>query len=101
VLVGFQAMGTRGRALQDGTERLRMFGREIPVHARVETLDGLSAHADRDELLRWLGGFERPPRATYLVHGEPSAANAFQETVTRRLGWEVHLAQHGQKVEIA
>ena len=100
LLVGFQAAGTRGRALQDGAERLRMFGREIAVRASVETLDGLSAHADRDELLRWLGGFERPPRATYLVHGEPSAADAFCTTVKASLHWTVRVAEHEQRVEL-
>jgi metallo-beta-lactamase family protein len=61
LLVGFQAAGTRGRSLQDGAAALKMFGEQVPVRARVATLHGLSAHADREETLRWLGGFRRPP----------------------------------------
>ncbi len=87
LLVGFQAMGTRGRALQDGAKKIRMFGRELRVRARVETLDGFSAHADREEILQWLGGFARPPLKTYLVHAEPSAAEALATTLDEKWGW--------------
>ncbi len=81
LLPGFQAAGTRGRALQDGAPTVRIHGQDIPVRATVETLDGLSAHADREEILRWLGGFRRPPRRTWVVHGEPSSASAFAATL--------------------
>ena len=64
-----QASLTRGRALQEGARVLRIHGQPITVRTKIETLDGLSAHADRDEILRWLRGFEKPPRRTYVVHG--------------------------------
>ena len=70
LLVGFQAAGTRGRSLADGAAAVKIHGQMIPVHARVEKIDSMSAHADSEEVLRWLGGFTRPPRTTFLVHGE-------------------------------
>jgi len=100
LLVGFQAQGTRGRALQDGKRTVRMFGREVNVRARIETLDGLSAHADQTEILRWLGGFRRPPFRTYLVHAEPTAAETLRETVHTQLGWSARAAQDGETVPL-
>lgn len=90
LFVGYQAEGTPGRALLEGAERFRAFGWEVPVGARLERLDALSAHADRGEILRWLAGFEVPPRTTYLVHGEPEAREALEVLIRERLGWQVH-----------
>jgi metallo-beta-lactamase family protein len=95
LLVGFQAAGTRGRALLEGAKTVRIFGQEIGVRARVVKLDGFSAHADRDELMRWLGGFARP-RALYAVHGEPQAADSFAALVRHRLGWDARVAVDGE-----
>lgn len=100
LLVGFQAQGTRGRQLQEGRREVRMFGREVEVRATIESLDGLSAHADQGEILRWLDGFDRPPHRTYLVHAEPTAAEALQETITRRLGWTVRAAEDGEEIPL-
>lgn len=101
LLVGFQAAGTRGRALEDGAPRLKMFGQMVPVRARVERIDALSAHADAGETLRWLGGFERPPQTTYLVHGEPQAAAALAGAIRARYGWRVEIAREGETVVLA
>ena len=100
LLVGFQAAGTRGRALKEGATALRIFGEQVPVRAVVACIDALSAHAGQDEILRWLGGFERPPRATYLVHGEPPAA-AVLEGLIRARGWTVRAARDGETVPLA
>jgi metallo-beta-lactamase family protein len=100
LLVGFQAAGTRGRSLQDGAEELRLFGGEVKVRARVESLDGLSAHADQQELLKWLSGFYEPPKVTYLVHGEPEAAAALAEQIRARYKWQVHVAEDGARATI-
>ncbi|MFZ5814863.1 MAG: MBL fold metallo-hydrolase RNA specificity domain-containing protein [Bacillota bacterium] len=70
LFVGFQAQGTLGRRLVDGANRVRIFGEEVAVKARVEVLHGFSAHADQAQLLAWVKGLKRPPRATFLVHGE-------------------------------
>ena len=100
LLVGYQAAGTRGRSLQDGAKTLRMFGQEIPVRATVESVHGLSAHADQDEILRWLGGFTRPPQQTWLVHGEPESANGLAATIRARLKWEVQVAEMEKQIPV-
>jgi metallo-beta-lactamase family protein len=100
LLPGFQAAGTRGRALQDGARSVRIHGESVPVRARVETLDGLSAHADREEIVRWLLGLTRPPRKVYVVHGEPNAARSLAAEVRTRFGWNVHVAVDGAIVRL-
>jgi metallo-beta-lactamase family protein len=100
LLPGFQAAGTRGRSLQDGAHTLRMHGQDVPVRARVVTLDGLSAHADRDEILAWLAGFARPPRRVHVVHGEPAAAASLTAAVRARFGCTVVVAEDGQTVPL-
>jgi len=101
LLAGFQAAGTRGRSLQDGAPTVRMLGENVPVRAQVATLGGLSAHADRNEILRWLRGFERAPRQVYVVHGEPAAAQALATTIGRELGWSATVARDGESVPLA
>ncbi len=98
LLPGFQAAGTRGRALQEGARELRIHGQNVSVRAKVATLDGFSAHADRDEILRWASGFQRPPRVTYVVHGEPKASQSLAETLRAKLGWDACVAQDGATV---
>jgi metallo-beta-lactamase family protein len=100
LLVGFQAQGTRGRALQDGKREIRMLGHEVRVRATVETLDGLSAHADQQEILRWLRGFKRAPHRTYLVHAEATAAETMQGIIGKELGWSVRPAEDGETVPL-
>jgi metallo-beta-lactamase family protein len=100
LLTGFQAVDTRGRKLLDGARELRIHGQNVPVRAAVENLDGLSAHADRDEILRWLGGFERAPRQTWVVHGEPAAARALAGAIETRLRWRVSVAEDGATVRL-
>ena len=89
LLVGYQAAGTRGRKLRDGARAVRMHGRDVPVQARVEVLDSMSAHADAGEILRWLGGFARPPKLTCLVHGEPGPMDALKARIEQELHWHV------------
>lgn len=100
LLSGYQAIGTRGRLLQDGATTLRMYGDDIPVRAQVRNVVGLSAHADRNELLRWLRGFSGAPAHTYVVHGEPEASAAFAASVRDELNWTVSVAQDGATVEL-
>jgi metallo-beta-lactamase family protein len=99
VLGGYMAVGTRGRSLQDGAETLRMFGEEIPVRAAVEQVSGLSGHADRSDLLRWLQPLA-DPRKVFLVHGEPDSADALAETLRNDRGWEVVCPDLGERVEL-
>ena len=100
LFVGYQAPGTRGHLLVNGAPQVKMHGKEVPVSARIERIDSMSAHADAGEILRWLGGFRRPPEMTYLVHGEPGPQSALQEAMTARLGWRSHAPAHGERVEI-
>jgi metallo-beta-lactamase family protein len=100
LLVGYQAEGTRGRALQDGAAALKIHGEMIPVRAHVATIDGLSAHADRREILRWLRGFRRPPARTYVVHAEPRPAETLAASIRAELGWTVAVAGDGELVPI-
>ena len=87
LLTGFQAGGTRGRALQYGAVSLKMFGEYVPVRAEVATLANLSAHADYAEILAWLRGFESPPRRTFVTHGEPAGADALRLRIGDALHW--------------
>jgi metallo-beta-lactamase family protein len=81
VLVGYQAAGTRGRAIQEGATAVRMHGENIPVRAQFISVEGLSAHADSDELMRWLNSAPARPRTVFLTHGEPEAAAALAARV--------------------
>jgi metallo-beta-lactamase family protein len=100
LLAGFQAEGTRGRKLQDGAKYVRMHGQDVPVRARIESLDSISAHADASEIMRWLGEFSRPPRLTCLVHGEPGAMDALKARIERELRWTVRTPEQGERIDI-
>jgi metallo-beta-lactamase family protein len=100
LFVGYQAAGTRGRLLREGARELRMFGGVVPVRATIMVSDAYSAHADRAEILHWLGGFKHPPGITYIVHGEPEAAAALREAVVGTLGWRAEVARDGQRVTV-
>jgi metallo-beta-lactamase family protein len=100
ILAGFQAQGTRGRALQEGAKALRLFGQDVPVNAEIIQMSQLSAHAGRSELLRWMGAFPAPPKQTYLTHGEPVAAQSLQKAITAKFSWKVSVARYLDTVEI-
>jgi metallo-beta-lactamase family protein len=94
ILAGFQAQGTRGRALLEGTKMLHLFGQAVPVNAEIVELGQFSAHAGKSELLRWLTGLTAPPKQTYLVHGEPAAAQSLQASIQEKFRWNVALARY-------
>jgi metallo-beta-lactamase family protein len=100
MFVGYQAEGTRGRLLTDGAKDIKLLGRVYPVAARVERIDSMSAHADADEIMRWLSGFSRAPRMTYLVHGDPVALTALEKRITAERQWPVHIAGYRESVEL-
>jgi metallo-beta-lactamase family protein len=100
LFTGYQAAGTRGRDLVDGAKAVKIHGQMIPVAARIEQTHSMSAHADQRETLRWLSNFERPPRVTYLVHGEPGPMNALADMIRTRLGWMVEAAEYLQTVTL-
>ncbi len=98
LITGFQAAGTFGRRLVDGAKRVRLLGEDIPVRADLYTLGGLSAHADRDALLAWLGHFRNAPRKVFVVHGEETVADGFAGTLRQRFGWDAQAPAPGQSV---
>ena len=89
MFVGYQAVGTLGRSIVNGAEKVRILGTRYPVKARVVKIGGFSAHADRDELLGWLSKLDIPPRGVFVVHGEADSAKAFGNYIRKTTGWNV------------
>ena len=87
LFAGFQAGGTRGAIMTAGADTIKIHGEYVPVRAEVKNLEMLSAHADADEILRWLKGFKTPPRTTFITHGEASASDALRKRIEEELGW--------------
>jgi len=100
IITGFQAEGTLGRRLVDGAKLVHIFGQEIPVRAGIHTIGGLSAHADQAALMGWLGHFKKPPRQTFVVHGESAATETFANRVRNELGWNVRVPELQEEVEL-
>lgn len=100
VLPGFQAAGTRGAALAAGATELKIHGDYVPVRAEVVKMDSMSAHADYNEILEWLRGFKRPPKRTFVTHGEPAAADEMRRRIEETFGWPVSVPEYGEKVAL-
>lgn len=100
LFVGYQAAGTRGRMLVDGAAEVRMLGRIVPVRAHVEKIDSMSAHADRNEILRWLSTVPSAPRRLCLVHGEPQPMDALKARIADQLKWEAHTPEHLETIPL-
>lgn len=101
LITGFQAPETLGRRIVDGNKRVKIFGEDYDVRARVVSLTGLSGHADRSELISWAGHLRQPPRHTFLVHGEPEAAFALADHLRTQLGFrQVSVPELGQRFSL-
>src|SRR5262249_52430214 len=100
LFTGYQAVGTRGQAILAGAKSVKIHGGEVPVRAEIGNLAMLSAHADAGEILRWLGGFKQAPRMVFIVHGEPTAADALRRRIEGELGWSAKVAELQEKVEL-
>ncbi|MDD4052006.1 MAG: MBL fold metallo-hydrolase [candidate division Zixibacteria bacterium] len=100
LLIGYQAEGTRGRSLLEGKPWVRIHGQQVAVKAKVESIAGFSGHADYNETLAWLMGFNRAPEKTFIVHGEPQASGALAEKIRGRFGWEVVVPKLGESFEL-
>jgi metallo-beta-lactamase family protein len=101
ILAGFQAEGTRGRALQEGAKMLSLYGQQVPVCAEILELGQFSAHAGKSELLRWLGALPAPPKQTFLTHGEPQAAQALEAAIQEKFKWRVAVARYLDTIDLA
>ena len=100
LFVGYQAAGTRGRALVDSAREVKIHGNVVPVHARVAKLDSMSAHADRGEILRWLRMLPAAPRRICLVHGEAGPMDALKANIVQQLGWDAYTPAHLEQIAI-
>jgi metallo-beta-lactamase family protein len=100
ILAGFQAEGTRGRALKEGAKSLKLYGQDVPVCAEIVEMGQFSAHAGKSELFRWLAALPSPPRRTYLTHGEPAAAQALQAAISEKLQWKAAVARYLDTVPV-
>jgi len=98
LFVGYQAAGTLGREIAGGAREVRILGQKYPVRAKVTQIHGFSAHADRDELFKWLSALQKPPRHLFVTHGESEAARQFADFVERRTGWKVSVPKYRDEV---
>ena len=101
LFVGYQAVGTLGRLIQQGVSPIRLFGQSLPVRAKIETLSGFSAHGDRNELLRWLSKTtNQAPRQIFVTHGEVETAHHFAETLRKEKGYSASVPKYGDEVAL-
>jgi metallo-beta-lactamase family protein len=101
LFAGFQAGGTRGAAMTSGAETIKIHGRYVPVRAKVENLQMLSAHADADEIIAWLRHFREAPKMTFVTHGEPAAADALRRRIAEDLGWPCSVPDYRDEAVLA
>ncbi|GHD57826.1 MBL fold metallo-hydrolase [Thalassobaculum fulvum] len=101
LFAGFQAGGTRGAAMTAGADSVKIHGQYIPIRAEVDNLQMFSAHADADEIMTWLRGFEQPPQEIFVVHGEPAAADTLRHRIAEELGWNCHVPEHGETATLS
>ncbi len=100
IFVGYQAVGSLGRSLVEGTKDVTLFGEQVHVNAQIHNLEGFSGHADRDALLHWLGGFQAPPKQVFLVHGEQDAKEDLAESIHQQLGFEAVVVQEVSEFQL-
>lgn len=100
VFVGYQAGGTLGRRVADGEKEVRVLGQWVPVRCQSVKIGGFSAHADWQEVIRWLQDLPSPPRRVFITHGEVGSATAMAEHIRQRFGWPIEVPEHGQQFEL-
>ncbi len=100
LFIGYQGVGTRGRTILEGQPLVKIHGEEVAVKAKVENIPGYSAHADYNEILAWLQGFNRPPKQTFIVHGEPEASQALAEKIGQTLHWPTVIPKFGEEFQL-
>jgi metallo-beta-lactamase family protein len=99
LFVGYQASGTLGRSIVDGAQTVRILGQHYPIRARIAQVHGFSAHADQNELIKWLSGFSSPPRRVFITHGELDASQNLARLVGEK-GWETLIPAYRQQVTL-
>jgi metallo-beta-lactamase family protein len=97
IFIGYQAEGTRGRLLTEGAKSVKMHGKQVSVFAEIVQIQGLSVHADADEVCSWLATSKATPTHTFIVHGEPASSAAMAEKINVKLGWNTVVPRLNQK----
>lgn len=100
ILVGYQAVGTRGRSLRDGAKMIKIHGEQVPVNAEIVSIESFSVHADGDELIEWLHGASQAPEKTFVVHGEQGVAETFARRLRDDLDWRCEVPKDGQQFSL-
>jgi metallo-beta-lactamase family protein len=100
LFTGFQVGGTRGNRIVSGEKEIKIHGEIFQANAEIINLSNTSAHADYEEILSWLGNFKKPPKKTFVTHGNPEAAAALKEKIEEKFGWNVIIPQHLQSEEL-
>ena len=100
LFAGYQAVGTRGAAIVAGAPTVRIHGQHVPIRAEVAHLDSLSGHADRDELLAWVGALPAAPQRVFITHGEPLPSDALRQAIEERQGWPCTVPEYRDVVEL-
>ncbi|MBY0434551.1 MAG: MBL fold metallo-hydrolase [Cyclobacteriaceae bacterium] len=100
LLVGYQAEGTRGRQLLDGAHEIKLRGKFFKVRASIINVEGLSAHADQEELFHWMSSLSKPPKYILITHGEPASARALQEKIRQVYNWESAIPHLNQVIDL-
>jgi metallo-beta-lactamase family protein len=100
MFVGYQAAGTLGRMILDGAKEIRIHGKMYPVRAKITQIQGLSAHADRDELMKWISMLSANPKHVYITHGEKYAAEQFSQYLHEHTGFESSVPEYGETVQL-
>lgn len=101
LLSGYQAVGTRGQALLAGAKSIKMHGQMVPIRAETEVIGGFSAHADQSEILSWLGNFSRPPKQSFVTHGEIESSLELQKKIQQKLKWNAKVPEYLEEVELS
>lgn len=100
LFAGYQAGGTRGAAMLAGAESVKIHGQYVPIRARVEQINNLSAHADADEILTWLSHFSVAPKTVFVTHGDPDAADALRQRIEAAYGWQCKVPEYRESFEL-
>ena len=100
LFIGYQADGTRGRTILENKPHVKIHGKHIPIKANIENISGFSGHADYNEILAWLMGFNKPPEKTFITHGEAEASASLAEKIHKQFGWDVVIPDFGESFEL-
>jgi len=100
LFVGYQSMGTRGQLIKDGAREIKIHGEIVPVRAKIHCIDAFSGHADSTEILHWLRKFKKPPKMTFIVHGEKESSAALADEIRRSLKWKTHVPRYLESFDL-